>query len=38
MVLGPADLPVPVLDSTVLHVDALLDAAFARISHERGAA
>jgi aspartate racemase len=27
MILGPADLPVPVLDSTALHVHALLDAA-----------
>jgi len=38
MILGPGDLPVPVLDSTSLHVHALLDAATARISHERGAA
>ena len=39
MILAPADLPVPVLDTTALHVQALLDAALdQRISHERGAA
>ena len=39
MILGPADLPVPVLDTTALHIQALLDAALdERISHERGAA
>ena len=38
MILGPDDLPVPVLDSTALHVHALLDAAMAGSSSERGAA
>jgi aspartate racemase len=38
MILGPDDLPVPVLDSTALHVRALLDAATARTVYEEGAA
>jgi aspartate racemase len=38
MILGPGDLPVPVLDTTALHVGALLDAAMADLSHEKGAA
>ena len=38
MILGPDDLPVPVLDSTALHVRALLDAATARTLYEEGAA
>jgi aspartate racemase len=38
MILGPDDLPVPVLDSTALHVHALLDAASAAVLPERGAA
>jgi aspartate racemase len=39
MILGPDDLPVPVLDSTALHVHALLDAAMPpQTVHERGAA
>jgi aspartate racemase len=38
MILGPDDLPVPVLDSTALHVHALLDAALAAVLPERGAA
>jgi aspartate racemase len=44
MILGPEDLPVPVLDSTALHVHALLDAALepqtleSPILPERGAA
>ncbi len=39
MILGPDDLPVPVLDSTALHVHALLDAAMSpQTVHERGAA
>ncbi len=37
MILGPDDLPVPVLDSTALHVHALLDAATAPTLQERGA-
>ena len=38
MILGPDDLPVPVLDSTALHVHALLDAATAPSARERDAA
>jgi aspartate racemase len=38
MILGPEDLPVPVLDSTALHVHDLLDAAIADRLPERGAA
>jgi aspartate racemase len=38
MILGPGDLPVPVLDSTALHVHSLLDAATADLLTERGAA
>ena len=38
MILGPDDLPVPVLDSTALHVNALLDAAMADSRPERDAA
>jgi aspartate racemase len=39
MILGPDDLPVPVLDSTALHVHALLDASLgAATVSERGAA
>ncbi|WP_298458024.1 aspartate/glutamate racemase family protein [uncultured Cellulomonas sp.] len=39
MILGPDDLPVPVLDSTALHVHSLLEAALEpRTVHERGAA
>jgi aspartate racemase len=39
MILGPGDVPVPVLDTTALHVGALLDAALEpQTSHEKGAA
>jgi aspartate racemase len=38
MILGPHDLPLPVLDSTGLHVHALLDAATAPIAQGRDAA
>jgi aspartate racemase len=40
MILGPADLPVPVLDSTALHVHALLEAALEPqvLTEEEGAA